>query len=380
MTEGHRRTGGGPPWRGRSGAFPGGPPWQGGRPPWWPENEPWPPPPGAWGGMRRRFMRRVVVFAALVFLLLVAAAGLAASVVWHAGHRRPVLLGVALLALVAIATVRGIRGYAGPIADVMDAADRVARGDYAARVPERGPREMRRLGRAFNAMAERLQTDEDRRRNLLADVTHELRTPLSVIRGTAEGMADGLYATDEPHLATILDETMVLSRLLDDLQTLSTAEAGVLKLHPETLSAAEIVADAVAAFRAAADDDGVSLAGRTAEVLPGLSVDRVRIAEVFANLLSNALRHTPRGGSIMVDARGAEAGGVVFAVTDTGAGISPDELPHVFERFAKSRDSKGLGLGLAIAKGLVEAHNGTITAESLPSRGTTIRVILPASD
>jgi two-component system, OmpR family, sensor histidine kinase BaeS len=380
MAEGHRGTGGGPAWRGRPGAFRGGPPWHGGRPPWWPENEPWPPSPGAWGGMRRRFMRRVVVFAALVFLLFVAAAGLAAPVVWHAGHRRPVLLGVALLALVAIAAVRGIRGYAGPIADVMDAADRVAEGDYAARVPERGPREMRRLGRAFNAMAERLQTDEDRRRNLMADVTHELRTPLSVIQGTAEGMADGLYATDEPHLTTILDETIVLSRLLDDLQTLSTAEAGVLKLHREAVSPGEIVADAAAAFRAAADEAGVSLAGRTAEGLPDLSVDSVRIAEVFANLLSNALRHTPRGGSITLDARRAEAGGVAITVTDTGAGIPPDEHPHVFERFAKSPNSKGLGLGLAIAKGLIEAHNGTITAESPPSGGTTIRVILPVSD
>jgi signal transduction histidine kinase len=329
--------------------------------------------------MRRRFMRRVVMFAALVFLLFVAAAGLATSVVWHAGDRRPVLLGVALLGLVAIAAVRGIRGYARPIADVMDAADRVARGDYAARVRERGPREMRRLGRAFNAMAERLQSNEDRRRNLLADVTHELRTPLSVIQGTTEGMADGLYATDEPHLATILDETTVLSRLLDDLQTLSTTEAGVLKLHPETVSPGEIVADAASAFRAAADEAGVSLAGRAAEGLPELSVDRVRIGEVFANLLSNALRHTPRGGSITLDAQRAEAGRVAFTVTDTGAGIPPDELPHVFERWAKSRDSRGLGLGLAIAKGLVEAHGGTIAAESPPAAGTTIRFTLPAS-
>jgi signal transduction histidine kinase len=328
--------------------------------------------------MRRRFMRRIVVFAVIVLLLFVGAAGLATSVVWHAGSRRPAVLGLALLVVVAVVAVRGIRGYAGPIGDVMDAADRVARGDYATRVRERGSREMRRLGRSFNSMAQRLQTDEDRRRNLMADVTHELRTPLSVIQGTAEGMADGLYATDRPHLETIIDETAVLSRLLDDLQTLSTAEAGVLRLHREAASPGEIVGDAVAAFRAAADDAGISLAGRTAEGLPELSVDRVRIAEVLANLLSNALRHTPRGGSITVEAGPVEARrGVAFTVADTGVGIPPEELPHVFERFVKAPGSKGLGLGLAIAKSLVEAHGGAIAAEAGPGAGTILRFTLP---
>jgi signal transduction histidine kinase len=225
-------------------------------------------------------------------------------------------------------------------------------------------------------MAARLEANEAQRRGLLADVAHELRTPLSVIRGNVEGMLDGLYPADEAHLAPVLEETAVMARLLDDLQTLSTAEAGVLRLHRERVDPSSLVQDAVAAVRARADAAGVTLAWRATPGVPELDVDPVRIGEVLANLLSNAVRHTPGGGSITVAVESA-ATGVAFTVSDTGKGIDPADLPFVFDRFVKSADSGGAGLGLAIARSLVEAHGGSITAESEPGRGTTMRFVLP---
>jgi signal transduction histidine kinase len=271
---------------------------------------------------------------------------------------------------------RLFRRTALPLQDVMDAADRVAAGDYDVKLREEGPPDVRQLARSFNEMTERLGEAERRRRELLADLAHELRTPLSVIRGSAEGMLDGVYPMDRAHIDPVLDETKVMSRLLDDLRTLSTAEAGALRLHREQVEPATMVEDAVAAFRAQADDGSVSLEARVAKGLPAIDADPFRIGEVLSNLLSNALRHTPSGGSITVSADAAE-GGVVFAVADTGSGIPAEALPHVFDRFAKGEGSQGAGLGLAIAKSLVEAHGGTLTAESEPGRGTTMRFVLP---
>jgi signal transduction histidine kinase len=227
-------------------------------------------------------------------------------------------------------------------------------------------------------MTERLQTNEERRRNLLADVTHELRTPLAVMQANLEGLMDGVYPTDPAHLALILDETKMMSRLLDDLQTLSTAEAGALRLHPEMVEPGALVDEAVAGFRAAAADAGVSLDGRVPDGLPPIPVDRLRIVEVFTNLLSNALRHTPRGGSIVVAASDA-GGSVAFTVSDTGRGIPADELDHVFDRFAKAPESHGAGLGLAIAKSLILAHRGEIAVTSPHGQGTTVRFSLPTT-
>ncbi len=342
------------------------------RPPWWPENEPFPPRrPGGWGAGRPRFPRRVGIVFALFFGLALLASGLAARLLWGGfgpggGHRggpwapAPVLvLGLLVAALVA---GRAVRRMAAPIGDVMEAAGRVAGGDYEARVEARGPGEVRRLASSFNQMAERLQLHEARRRSLLADVAHEMRTPLSVIRGNVEGMLDGLYPADEAHLGPVLEETAVMSRLLDDLQTLSTAEAGVLRLHRERVDPAALVEDAVAAVRDRADRAGVTLGWRAA---PGVG-----------ELLSNAVRHTPRGGSVVVAVE-PSAAGVCVAVSDTGSGIGAGDLPYVFDRFVKSADSGGAGLGLAIAKRLVEAHGGEISAESEPGGGTTMRLVLP---
>jgi signal transduction histidine kinase len=326
--------------------------------------------------MRRHFVRKFVVVLALFVGTIVGLSTLIGSLVFRGEQRGPLLpLGIVLVILVVILIVRAGRRFASPLVEVMDAADRVAAGDYDARVRERGPREVQRLSRAFNEMTERLGTNEARRRQLVADVAHELRTPLSVIQANMEALVDGLYPTDEAHLRRVLEETKVMSRLLDDLQTLSTAEAGALTLHREPTEPRELVAAAVRSFTAQANEAGIRLDARAAGPLPEIEVDPVRIGEVLANLLSNAVRHTPRGGEVVVSIAASDRA-VEFSASDTGAGIPRERLPHVFDRFSRAPDSPGAGLGLAIAKSLVEAHGGRIRAESAPGR-TTISFTLP---
>lgn len=323
----------------------------------------------------------LVVFFGLIF----AASALAVAVLSGAlglGERRGLVLPAAILGLlllfVAFGSVgRAMRGMAGRVGDVMEAADRVSAGDYSVRLEERGPREMRRLVRSFNAMAERLATSEEQRRRLLADVAHELRTPLSVIQGNIEGILDGIYPPERANLDQVLEETKVMARLLDDLRTLSTAEAGVLELHRESIDPGELVADSIAALQPRADSAGVTIGPRVAAELPSVDADPVRIGEVLANLLLNALNHTLAGGSVVVSAERADDTRVAFEVQDTGIGIVPEALPHIFDRFVKAPDSRGAGLGLAIAKSLVESHGGEIAARSEPGKGTTIRFTLP---
>jgi signal transduction histidine kinase len=259
-----------------------------------------------------------------------------------------------------------LRRFSRPLDDLLSASDRVAEGDYSARVEEAGPREIRSLTRSFNSMAERLQANDRQRRDMLADVTHELRTPLTVIRGEVEGMLDGVYPTDETRLRSILEETQLLSRLVDDLRTLSLAEAGALELKREPTDVAALLLETVSAFRSAAEARGVRIEFSLADS-PPVEIDPVRIREVIANLFSNALRYTPDGGVIRVEFDGAS-----ISVIDSGPGIPPEILPRIFDRFYKSSDSGGMGLGLAIAKTLVEAHGGTIRAENVESGGTRI--------
>lgn len=337
--------------------------------------------------MRRHFLRRVALGLAVLFALTIVASGLVVGAFTHrvGGHEHRGAVGLAavltlgLLAAGFVVAARSLRRVAAPVGDVMEAADRVAAGDYSVHVAERGPREMRRLAGSFNAMTERLGANEERRRNLLADLAHELRTPLSVIQGSAEGMLDGLYPADRAHLEPLLEEAKVMSRLLDDLQLLSTAEAGALRLHRRSVESGELVDDAVGAFGARAEAGGVSLQSTIGPGMPPIDADPVRIGEVLGNLLANALRHTPEGGSITVQVESAGADGVAFTVRDTGPGIAPEVLPHVFNRFVKGSGSGGAGLGLAIARSLVEAHGGRISAESEPGRGTSVRFVLPGT-
>jgi len=356
------------------------------RPPWWPAGEAWPPPYGAWWYMRRRFLRRVGLLLGVLLALVLGASVLGAIAAGHwggadhggGGWQGPPVFGIVLFLGGAFLVLRLLRRSTAPMGDLMEATGRLAGGDFSARVRPQGPPETRELADAFNALAERLQKTESERRDLIADVTHELRTPLAVIRGTAEGIADGLYKGDAAQVGLIIEQAQAMARLIDDLGTLSTAEAGRLSLHREETEPADLVEDAVESFRTEYERTGVKLRSEAASGLPAISVDPLRVKQVLANLLSNALRHTPAGGSVAVSAS-AEAGGVQFRVRDSGTGIPPDQLPFIFERFRKSEDSAGSGLGLAIARALVEAHGGRIEAESEPGKGTVVTFNLPAA-
>jgi signal transduction histidine kinase len=278
---------------------------------------------------------------------------------------------------------RGLRRISAPLGDLLEAAGHITEGDYSQRVVERGPAELRALARAFNEMAARLQLTEEQRRDLMADITHELRTPLTVIQGNLEGFLDGVYSPYEARLKSLLEETQILARLVEDLRTLALAESGALQLKKEPTDLALLIGETVSAFRTQADAAGVKIDIQAGSDLPVLNLDPERFRQVLSNLIANALRYTPRDGNIHVSymtIRSDDGKYAEVTVQDTGVGIAPDVLPNIFNRFYKSRDSSGTGLGLPIARHLVEAHAGKITAESEPGRGTTMRIRLPVSE
>jgi signal transduction histidine kinase len=264
-----------------------------------------------------------------------------------------------------------------PVGDLIEAANRVAEGDYSARVVERGPGEVSSLAHTFNSMVERLQTNEELRRRLLADVTHELRTPLTVIQGNLEGLLDGVYPVEESRLNALLEETWVMSRLINDLRTLSLVESGALQLQREPVNLEELARSAALAFQVQADRAGVVLLVEAEPGMHDIDADAERVRAVIENLIANALRFTPEGGKVLVRCVRESEELVSITVSDTGRGIPQEDLPHIFDRFYKSSDSRGMGLGLAIARSLVEAHGGEISAESQPGKGTTVRFSLP---
>ena len=353
------------------------------RPPWWPENEPWPPIHRPWQGRRTPFSRRFgclfgffnfVGTAVFLFAFIYALNYFGVthfvfdSFSWlliPAG----VVFALFTVAVMGFATVR-MRRMSVPLDEMLVASEKVAEGDYSIRVEEKGWPETRALVHGFNAMVEKLQASDRQRRAMLADVTHELRTPLTVIRGNVEGMLDGLYPADEGQLKSILEETQLLSRLVDDLRTLALAESGTLQVKREPTELADLIRETVAGFGSRAEAGSVKLETSLAEA-PPVEVDPVRVREILQNLIGNALRYSPIGGTIHIRCDGA-----AVTVEDEGPGIPPADLPHVFERFYKSSDSGGMGLGLAIAKVLVEAHGGMIRAENRIEGGTRISFTL----
>ena len=362
-----------PPERGR---FRGGPP------PWGPEGAEWPPPHEHVQGERRRFLI-LIAFVLFVSVALIFVAGFL-SHDWagpNGGSRNDgewngsPAFALIPLSIVILLIVLFLRRTAAPIGDVMEAANQVAGGNYSARVKPRGTRSARRLADSFNEMTTRLEHNEEQRRRLLADVTHELRTPLAIIRGNIEGMLDGVYARDDEHLAPVIEETKQMTRLLDDLYTLATAESGALKLHREPTDIADLVGDVIAAFTPRARERNVAL-DPAISMLPEIDLDAIRIRQVLENLVVNALRYTPGGGSISIAAKEVQ-GAIEFTVSDTGPGVPADVLPNLFDRFTKSADSGGSGLGLAIARGIVEAHGGAIRALSPPGAGLSILFTVP---
>ena len=328
----------------------------------------------------------------------------------------------------ALAVIVGLglsRVMSRPVVDLTTATRAVAAGDLSVRVSKGYPGELGELATAFNRMIAELARADELRRNMTADVAHELRTPLSVIRGKLEGVLDGVYEATPEHLEPVLEETKLLTQLVEDLRLLALAETGQLTLEKRSIDVGDLLQDAYVNFGPQASDRGVTLALDVPSDLPAVIADRRRVAQVLGNLLTNALRHTPQGGCVTLSAA-VPSGGygnppygggygnppydggcgnppyggygnppygggygdppygdvVEVSVADTGTGISPEDLPYIFERFwrgekSRSRAGGGTGLGLAIAKQLVEMHGGTIGVESAPGQGSTFRFTLP---
>lgn len=285
------------------------------------------------------------------------------------------LVAVALAAIVALAVAYYLTR---PLKRLTTAAATVADGDLTHRVDIGGPAEVRRLGDAFNDMAASLAGSEQLQRRLIADVAHELRTPLASLRAQAEGIADGVLPADPGRLASLADDTRALSRLVDDLQELSAADAGKLSYRMERTDLAEI-ARAEVARAATRTRVGVVVSCECTTPLP-IEGDEGRLAQVFRNLLDNALRHTDAGSvTVRCSTRGPRA---VVEVEDTGEGIPVADLPHVFERFyradtARARDTGGSGIGLAVSKRIVEDHGGTVFARAGEPGGAVVGFSVP---
>ena len=279
-----------------------------------------------------------------------------------------------------------VRQITRPLATLTSASERIANGDLAARVSIASSDEFGTLATTFNRMATNLQTQETLRRNLVADVAHELRTPLTGIQGTVEAIEDGIFPLTTEQIGSIHEQVMLLNRLVEDLRTLTNAEAGQIRLDKTAFDLAELCESEVQAFQAQAKIHQIHLQLCIKDKPPLINADSQRIGQVLNNLLSNALRHTPANGKVEVTLSRTQQGAQV-AVTDSGEGINAEDLAHVFDRFyrtdaSRQRQTGGSGLGLAIARQLVEAHGGKLWAESPPSEqsnGSRFIFMLPSA-
>jgi signal transduction histidine kinase len=319
----------------------------------------------------------IVLFAVLLLLSAIGAGTLVSKLVGGDGQGgAPIAIVPLAVAFLVVLLGAAMRRIALPLGDIVEAANRVADGDYSTRIAAHGPPSLRTVGAAFNSMAERLEVQHRQRRHLMADIAHELRTPLSVLQGRLEGLLDGVYPRDDAMLSAVIEETRILARLVEDLRTLANAESGTLTLQKEPTDLAILVQEVVGSFSVEADEREVSVRVAAPPDLPLISIDPLRIREVLVNLLSNALHHTPPGGVVSMSTA-AEDGRARVTVADTGSGIAAGDLPKIFDRFYKGRTSRGSGLGLTIARNLVTAHGGEIRAESRPGAGTSITFTLP---
>jgi signal transduction histidine kinase len=276
------------------------------------------------------------------------------------------------------------RGMTQPLRDMASAARRMETGDYAVRVHTRSRDEVGRLATAFNRMSGELEILEQSRRDLVANVSHELKTPITAIRAHLENLLDGVEQPDPATIGVMLAQVERLGRLVDQLLDLSRLESGEVPLRIEALPLQRLVDDLISEIDIALPGRGVQVRNDVPADLPALSADRERVHQVLFNLVDNAVRFTPVGGSVTVSAR-RRNGSVEVAVSDTGAGIPPEHLPRLFERFyradpARARGDGGTGIGLAIARSVVEAHGGQIKAESEPGLGSVFTFDLPAAD
>jgi len=274
-----------------------------------------------------------------------------------------------------------MRRFVTPLAEVIAAARTVASGDLSTRVQASGPDDLRALSDSFNHMAASLEQSDNERRNMLADIAHELRTPLTVMRGRLEGIVDGIYPANAEQIGPALEETYLLERLVEDLRLLTLAETRQLHIEHRDVDLGDIVAHVLDLFQAESDDKKIELSLQRPDENVTASLDPQRTEQVVGNLISNALRYIPEGGHICIMVEKA-AGQACLTVSDDGPGVSVEDLPRIFQRFwrgekSRSRASGGAGLGLAIARQLVESQGGEIRAENRPEGGLKISIQFP---
>ncbi len=298
--------------------------------------------------------------------------------------RTDLALGAAAVGAVGVALVLGLflaRLITRPVRDMTRAAQAIAAGDLRQQVPVRSRDELGLLAKQFNAMSAGLARSHELRRRMTADIAHDLRTPLTVIAGYLEALRDETLPPTPERFATMHDETQVLLRLVEDLHTLSLADAGELPLRRQPAAPERLLERVATSYEHTATQLEVTLTARAEPGLPELQIDIEQTVRALGNLVSNALRHTPPGGTVTLSATRA-AGGVAFAVADTGQGIPAEHLPNVFERFYRADESRqqatgGSGLGLAIVRSIVEAHGGRVTVESSVGKGSVFTILLP---
>ncbi len=354
-----------------------------GGPGWWPEGEHWPPSAGrgyeTWSGFGRRLFVGALAFLGFLVLAGALVGALVATVVTGVGSTRRATVVLATLFVVAAGAWllrSAVRRTWRPVEALIGAAGRLADGDYTTRVDTHSGAGMRAVASSFNSMAERLEQADAQRRTLMSDLSHELRTPLTVIRGEIEAVVDGVRDGGPAHMESLLDEVEVLERLIEDLRVLTLSEAGKLPLQTEQADPMKVVREVASSYRPKAAEAEVEILVQAPAEVPAVEMDPVRIRQALANLLVNSLRAMPNGGIVTIAVK-VEVDRIVVGVTDTGTGIDPEQVEEVFGRFVKSEDSPGSGLGLSIARGLVNAHGGQLEITSSGPDGTTVTMWLP---
>ncbi len=295
-------------------------------------------------------------------------------------------LGAAGLVALAVALALGLllaRLITRPVRELTRATQALAAGELGAQVAVRSHDELGLLARQFNTMSRDLERATTLRRRMTADIAHDLRTPLTVIAGYLEALRDEVLRPTPTRFAMMYDETQVLLRLVEDLHTLSLADSGELILRREPLDTGRLLNRAVQTYRDAAAQVGVSLSAELSSPVATIFADPDQLVRVLGNLVTNALRHTPPGGTITLGAHD-EAAAVTLTVADSGEGIAPEHLPNIFERFYRVDSSRhtasgGSGLGLAIVRSIVEAHGGRVAVTSRLGEGTTFQVTMPTA-
>jgi two-component system OmpR family sensor kinase/two-component system sensor histidine kinase BaeS len=307
--------------------------------------------------------------------------GIARAIIFPVG-----IISFILAIFLVVVSILLTRRFVNPLADVIFAAREVSSGKLNTRIPMQGPQDLQSLSESFNEMAASLERSDRERRDMLADVAHELRTPLSVIRGRLEGIVDGIYPENGPQVSMALEQTYLMQRLVDDLRLLTLVETRKLQFEKREVNVRNVIRTVIDMFSAEAQEKNISLSFDESGGDLFAVLDPQRFEQVISNLVGNAVRYIPEGGRVQLTADKI-ANGVQITVNDNGKGIPAEDLPYIFDRFwrkdkSRSRATGGTGLGLAIAKQLIEAQGGTIAARNLPEGGLQVVIGLknnPAS-